>query len=92
MIKKLVLKQPEPPAKEVPVEVIADAIVAISAGVKALRQTRLNDKALYMLIAHAAPGYGGQYSAKKHVSAVQVRVVLQAMEQLEREYLKPRKP
>lgn len=90
MIKHVVLKQPEKPEEHVPIEVIADSIVAISEGIKKLRAGRLNDKALILLIVNSAPGYGGKYTQKKHVSAWQVKAVLDGLEGLEREYLKPR--
>ena len=89
MSKKIILKQDE--TNEIPVEVLADSIKAISEGIKKLRSGRLNDKALILLIVNAAPSYGGTYSNRKHVSAVQVKTVLDGMEQLEHEYLKPKK-
>lgn len=78
---KLALKQPEPPADEVPQEVIADALVAISDGIKRLRAGTLNDKALVLLIRHAIP-------AKDRVSEAQIRAVLDGAEALKSTYLK----
>jgi hypothetical protein len=84
------VKQPE--IDPVPLEVMASIIVAISEGVKALRRTRLTDKALYMLIAHAAPKLSpGKYGTKVPPTVRQVRAVLEGIEALEREYLKPAK-
>lgn len=87
MIKKIVLKQPENPADQVPVEVLATSIKGISDGIAKLRAGPLNEKALILLIQHAAPyiGYG------KNVTAKQIKAVLDGMESLEREYLKPKK-
>lgn len=49
----------------VPVEVMADAIVAISEGVKKLMAGPLNEKALILLIQNAAPGIKVGYSTRK---------------------------
>ena len=87
MEKEITVKQPEVP---VPTEILADCIVAIADGVRKIRSGRLNDKAIVLLICNAAPSYGGKYAAKKHVSAWQVKAVLDAMTGLERAYLKPR--
>lgn len=48
--KKVVVENPE----DLPTKIIADSIVAISDGVKALRNGRLNEKALTLLLAHAS--------------------------------------
>jgi hypothetical protein len=86
----VIVKQPE--IDPVPLEVLAESIVAISAGVKALRATRITDKALYMLIAHAAPKLSpGKYGTKVPPTVRQVRAVLEGIENLEREYLKPKR-
>jgi len=82
-----VVKNPEQPE---PTAVIAEAILAISEGVKRLRASRLNDRALVLLIQHACPSVG-KFN-QKPVSAKEVRSVLDGIESLEREYLKPRKP
>ncbi len=84
---KVAIKQD--PEKEVPTEVLAAAIVAISAGVRKLREGRLNDKALCMLIAHAAPGVGPNGYSK--LSQKEVRAVLDGIDALEKTYLKPKK-
>ena len=75
------IRQPEPPKDEVPVEIIADALVAISAGITKLRAGRLNDKALLMLIQHACP-------ASDRPSISSIRTVLDAVESLRSEYVK----
>ena len=74
---------PEPEA-EVPTEVLAEAIVAISQGIKKLRTGRFNDDALCMLIAYAAPTMKGSGKPSKR----EVRAVLDGIEALERTYLK----
>lgn len=79
MIKHLVLKQVEPP---VPVEVLATSIEAISKGVAKLRESRLNDRALVLLIQHAC---------SRAISARDVRLVLEGIESLEKTYLKPKR-
>lgn len=73
---------------EVPVEVLADAIVAISAGVKKMRAGRLTEDAIILLIQNAAPSIKKGYSGKQPISQKTVRAVLQGMEALERTYLK----
>lgn len=67
------------PDKEVPVDVLAESIVAIADGVKKIRAGRLNDKALYLLIQHASEG-------KPPVSTI--RAVIDGMASLEGTYLK----
>lgn len=84
--KKVAVKQIA--GNEVPAEVLATAIVSISRGIKALRETRLNDKALYMLIAYAAPNVGGQRNAKP-LGQRDVKAVIEGIESLEATYLKP---
>lgn len=81
---KVVVKQN--PEKETPVEVLADAIVAIAQGIKVLRGSRLNDKALHMLIAHAAPPVGTRPAQR--ISQRDVRAVLEGIASLEATFLK----
>lgn len=78
-------------AAPVPVEVLAAEIASIAGGIRKLRAGRLNDRALVLLIQNAAPMAGVRHKAKP-VSASTVRAVLAGIENLEREYLKPRKP
>lgn len=91
MIKKVILKQPAPPAEEIPVEVLAAEILSISEGIKKLRAGRLNERALLLLIQHAAPTVKqhGRFSGSP-ITAKQVKAVLTGLESLEREYLKPK--
>lgn len=74
---KLAVKQPE--GEEIATEVIADAIVAISDGMKRLRSGRLNDRALVLLIQHAT----GQ-----SVSIRDIKAVLDGIEQLKASYIR----
>lgn len=74
----------------VPTEVLAEAIVAISAGIKELRKTRLNDKALFLLIQNAAPSIGGKYRYAP-LSIKTIKAVFDGIENLEREFLKAQK-
>lgn len=71
-----------------PVEVMEKSIISIAEGIKKLRSTRLNDKALFMLIAHASPSYG-VYSKVK-ISVRDVQSVIEGIESLESLYLKKR--
>jgi len=84
-MKKITVKQPAD-KPEVPTEVIADAIIAISEGVKKLRQGRLTDSALYLLIQRAAPNVGKYNSTP--VSITYIKSVMQGMESLEATFLK----
>lgn len=69
----------------IPTEVLATSIKSISDGIKKLRAGRLNDKALLLLIQHACPSVK-KYGPKPGMG--EVRAVLEAMENLERTYLK----
>lgn len=79
MTTKLAVKQPDPPQEEVASEVIADAIVSISEGISRLRQGRLNDRALLILIQHAAP---------EAITQKDIRAVFAGIENLRSAYLK----
>jgi len=63
-----------------PIEVIADAIIDISQSIKKLREGRLNEKALLLLIQNATVG---QYSRND------IKNVLNGIESLAKEYVKP---
>lgn len=78
---KVTVKQPAPPADEVPTEVIATALVAISDGITKLRSGALNEKAIVLLIQHAIPGEG-------RPNGKQIKAVLDAIEGLKHAYLK----
>ncbi len=73
-------------AEDVPTEVLADSIVSIAQSMKKLRAGRLTDKALFLLIQHAAPkpshGVGGQ------VTQAHIRAVFEGIESLEATFLK----
>ncbi|MGM4891223.1 hypothetical protein [Tardiphaga sp. 839_C3_N1_4] len=84
VMKKVIVKQTGP--NEIPTEVMANAIVAISEGIKKLRSGRLNDKALYLLIQHAAPT--GQNYGK--ISQREIKSVLEGIDALSATYLKKR--
>ena len=72
--------------KPVPVELVVQAILSISEGMKKMRSTRLNDRALCMLIAKASPTYGSY--PKQQITASQVKLVFEGIESLEAAYLK----
>jgi hypothetical protein len=69
--------------EQVSVDIMAESIKAISDGVKKLRSTRLNDKALYLLIQHAAPTIN-----HSKIGMTEIRAVIEGIESLERTYLK----
>jgi hypothetical protein len=68
------------------VEIMAESIVAISQGIKKLRTTRLNDRALFLLIQNASPSVGN-YPPKK-VTIGEIKAVLEGIESLEKTFLK----
>lgn len=72
---------------EITTEIIAEAIVSISEGIKKLKAGKLKDHALYLLIQHAAPMSGTKYK-KTRVSVSDIKAVIQGMESLSKEYLK----
>lgn len=71
------------PEKPVAVEIIAESIVTISQAMRKLRQGQLNDKALLLLVHNAVSPAGT-------VTRSGVKAVMDAIENLEREYLKKR--
>lgn len=79
------LKVMQQPDKEVPTEVLAQAIVDIADGIKRLRAGRLNEKALTLLIQHAAPtkNRSGQRYGLSEISDI-----LDGIESLERTYVR----
>lgn len=81
MRKVNVLKDEE--GKEIAVEIMSEAILSISQGIKKLRSSRLNDKALYLLIQHAAPTISYQ-----KVGMFEIKAVIEGIESLEKTYLK----
>lgn len=90
-MKKITVKQKE----EAPValEVLADNILAISEGVKKLRQGRLTDRALVLLIQHASPRLKkGNYGGQVLIPARDVKIVLEGIEGLADAFLKPKEP
>lgn len=89
MKKKLIPVVIQLPETEVPVEVLAESIKAISAGIKKLRQGPLQDDALYLLIQRATPKQRAKsYGVKTHVSTRVIKAVIEGMESLEKEFLK----
>jgi hypothetical protein len=84
---KVLVKQDE--QKPVAVEVLAESIKAIAEGVRKLRAGPLNERALFLLIQHAAPTIGKYNSQKIGIS--DIRAVIEGMESLESVYLKPKK-
>lgn len=82
---KIIVKQK--PEAEVAVEVLADAIVAMSAGIKKLMSGPLNEYALVLLIQNAAPSVGGKWN-KAPLTQRDVKAVLQGLQSLEATYIK----
>ena len=64
---------------DVPVEVLASSIVAISDGVKKLRGGRITDRALFILIQDACPG---------DIGIREIKTVLDAIGDLKRKYVR----
>ena len=76
---KVIVTQKE--GEEIATEVLATEIATIAQGIRKLRGGRLNDRALVLLIQHAAPGSIGTNA---------IRAVLDGIDALEATYL--RKP
>lgn len=70
------------PDKEVRTEVLAQAIVDIADGMKTLRNGRLNDRALILLI---------QDNSKSKLSRADISAVLDSIEGLEAAYVRKRR-
>lgn len=70
-----------------PTEVLANSIVAIAAGMKKLRNGRLSDRALFLLIQDAAPNVGGKYRHSP-LPVSTIKAVFEGIESLERSFLK----
>jgi len=75
---RVVVKQSVPPADEVTTEILATSIVEIARGIRRLRDGRLTDDALFLLL---QPLTGGL--PRKHI-----KVVFDAIDRLERTYVK----
>lgn len=74
---------------EIPLEVLASSIVAISDGVKKLRNGRLKERALLLLIQQAAPPKKrGRYSTGQHIPISTIKAVLDGMEALKTQFVK----
>ncbi|MCH9751083.1 MAG: hypothetical protein K0U61_02590 [Alphaproteobacteria bacterium] len=84
MTKAVKVKQPAPPAEEVPTEVLAEAICAVADAADKLMTGRLNAKAVILLIQHACP------SADRPTQK-QIEMVLHAARSLRIEYVRPRR-
>ena len=82
-MKQVKVVQKEPPADEIPTEILASAIVAISETMKRLRSGRLNDKGLYLLIQNAAPTIDGS-----KVTVKEIKAVMEGLASLEATYIK----
>jgi hypothetical protein len=76
-VKKLVVRQPEAPAEQVSAEVMAQAIVDIAKGMKALSASRLKRETIVILV-----------HDQSKIAKGTIRVVLNNLEALEKEYLK----
>lgn len=82
MKREINIKQDE--NKPLPVEVMAESIKQISNAIVKMRSSRLNDKALCLLISHAC---AGTYHNPKPSPTV-VKTVLEGINSLERTFLR----
>lgn len=78
-MKSINIKQDE--IKPIPTEVLAENILAIAQGVRRLRAGPLNDRALFLLIQHAAP---------TSLSLSNIKSVFEGIDLLEKTYIKKR--
>lgn len=75
---KVTVKQ-KPDVEEVPVEVLAQSIESLAAGMKKLNESRLKRDAIVILL-----------QAQTGVNRGEIRSVLNGLDQLERMWLKPK--
>lgn len=78
MAKTPVIKVVQKPGEEIPAEIIAADIVAISEGMRKLNNSRLKRDAVVTLIARSS-----------NVARSTIEIVLNNLEELERTWLKP---
>lgn len=76
--------------KPVPVEVLAESIVAISDGIKKLLAGPIAEDTLVLLIQHAAPTIGSRYN-RTNLGTREIRATLRGIEALAKVHLKPKK-
>lgn len=89
MARKSIVKVVQEPDNLVTVEVLAADISRISAGIKALRNGALTERALMLLIQHAAPtGSGRSRGNYTPLATTTIRRVLDGIEGLGREYVR----
>jgi hypothetical protein len=72
------VKQPPPPAQEIPAEIIATSIVKIAEGMEAMRKTRLTRRCIVTLI-----------HEQSKIARRDIEIVLNNLDQLETTWLKP---
>jgi hypothetical protein len=84
---KINVRQPDDAKQQVPTEVLATSIVSIADGIKKLRSGRLTDKALFLLIQHAAPSVGGR-GGYSPISIKDIKAVFEGIENLESAFIK----
>lgn len=82
-MKPIKVTQPD----EVPIEIMAKAIVGISDGIKRLIDGPLNEKALILLIQNCSPMVGGKYGKQK-IGTAEIKGVLEGISRLKEAYLK----
>lgn len=75
------------PENQVPIQIIADAIVSISNGIKKLLSGPLSERALIILLTEACPRMGKGYHSKP-VTSTHVKAVLKGLQDLERQFIK----
>ena len=78
---KTTIKQPNPPAEQIPAEIIASSIVKIAEGMQALNATRLNRRAIVTLI-----------HEHSKIARRDIEIVLNNLTSLESTWLKPLPP
>lgn len=71
--------------KPVPIDVLADSIVSIARGIRQLQRGPLNDRALMLLIQHAAPQVN-----LKPISQKEIKAVFAGIDALEAAYIRKR--
>lgn len=86
-MKKSTVTVKQPDTDEVPTEVLAESIITIAQGIRKLRNGRLNDRALFLLIQDAAPSVGSRYG-RTPVSLKEIRAVIDGIDSLEATFIR----
>jgi len=84
-MKKVIIKNN--PENEIPLEIIAEAIVEISKSMEVLKNSRLTQSAILLLIHDNCRSVGGKFDKKKP-TIKQILAVIESISTLKNQYIK----